>query len=235
MTIQDKYQIRIKRLTEMERAELRFLNEGISIANEYKSILICYNELKDLVLDEKLFLQIFYIKNYDNGVTYNYEIIECNEELFNIISKKTKIKVRKIKVSGKLEDKLILKGMCKLRQENQGENEFYLSHRKLMIKNDVNDSIVIPLDTISCIQKEGNSSMKLLYNNIVQELYYPSIDVIIRGIIDNKFDALKYADNLNTEQKTVKVQKKLTKGDIIIFVFSIVLLILGIILILKSL
>ena len=47
MTIQDKYQIRIKRLTEMERAELRFLNEGISIANEYKSILICYNELKD--------------------------------------------------------------------------------------------------------------------------------------------------------------------------------------------
>ena len=46
--------------------------------------------------------------------------------------------------------------MCKLRQENQGENEFYLSHRKLMIKNDVNDSIVIPLDTISCIQKEGN-------------------------------------------------------------------------------
>ena len=45
MKIQDKYQIRLKRFTEMMKADLRFLDQGISIANEIKSILIGYNEL----------------------------------------------------------------------------------------------------------------------------------------------------------------------------------------------
>ena len=161
---------------------------------------------------------MFFIKNYDNGVTYNYEVIECNEQLFNIISKKTKVKIKKIKTNAKLEDKVILKGMCKIRKDSPGENEFYLSHRKLLIKNDMNESIVIPLETISCIQKEGTTGMRFLYNNVLQELYYTNVDEVIKGIIDNKFEALKYTDNVDVNNTAAqpKPKKKITKIELFI-------------------
>lgn len=237
MKIQDKYQVRLKRFTEMMKADLRFLDQGISIANEIKSILIGYNELKELVIDDKLYLHMFFIKNYDNGVTYNYEVIECNEQLFNIISKKTKVKIKKIKTNAKLEDKVILKGMCKIRKDSPGENEFYLSHRKLLIKNDMNESIVIPLETISCIQKEGTTGMRFLYNNVLQELYYTNVDEVIKGIIDNKFEALKYTDNVDVNNIVAqpKQKNKISKIELFILVCSIILLVGGIVMIIKSL
>ena len=237
MKLQDKYQVRLKRFTEMMKADLRFLDNGISIANEIKSILIGYNELKELVVDDKLYLHMFFIKNYDNGVSYNYEVIECNEQLFNIISKVTKIKIKKIKTNAKLQDKVILKGMCRIRKDSPGENEFYLSHRKLLIKNEMNESIVIPLETISCIQKEGTTGMRFLYNNVLQELYYNNIDEVIKGIIDNKFEALKYTDNVDTNnvQAPSKVKNKLSKIELFILICSCILLIGGIVMIIKSL
>lgn len=235
MKEQEKYQIRIKRFTEMMKADLRFLDQGISIANEAKSILIGYNELKELVVDDKLYLHMFFIKNYDNGVAYNYEVIECNEQLFNIISKKSKVKIKKVKANAKLEDKIILKGMCRIRKDSPGENEFYLSHRKLLIKNDMNESIVIPLETISCIQKEGTTGMRFLYNNVLQELYYNNIDEVIKGIIDNKFEALKYTDNVNINNTEAAPKKKISVIELFLLICSCILLIAGIVLIIKSL
>ena len=46
MKFQDKYPVRIRRFNDMLRADLRFLEQGVSISNEVKSILIGYNELK---------------------------------------------------------------------------------------------------------------------------------------------------------------------------------------------
>ena len=48
MKFQDKYPVRIRRFNDMLRADLRFLEQGVSISNEVKSILIGYNELKEM-------------------------------------------------------------------------------------------------------------------------------------------------------------------------------------------
>lgn len=249
MKFQDKYPVRIRRFNDMLRADLRFLEQGVSISNEVKSILIGYNELKEMAIDESLYLHLFYIKTYDNGISYNYEVIECNEKIFKAISKKCKVKIKKIKSNAKLKDKVILEGSCRLRKDAPGESIFKLSHRRLLIENENMQPIVIPLETISCIQKDGTTGMKFLYNNIIQELYYSQIDEIIKLIVENKFEALKYTDNveyakisipneLQHEQPQViqkKPKQKLKFVDIFILLASLVLFTFGVIMIITSL
>ena len=53
----EKFIVKTKKFNTWIRSELRFLPEGISIVNEYKSILIKYNELTGLNLDDNLFFQ----------------------------------------------------------------------------------------------------------------------------------------------------------------------------------
>ena len=240
MKFQDKYPVRIRRFNDMLRADLRFLEQGVSISNEVKSILIGYNELKEMAIDESLYLHLFYIKTYDNGISYNYEVLECNEKIFKAISKKCKVKIK---------DKVILEGSCRLRKDAPGESIFKLSHRRLLIENENMQPIVIPLETISCIQKDGTTGMKFLYNNIIQELYYSQIDEIIKLIVENKFEALKYTDNieyakisvpneLQHEQPQIiqkKPKQKLKFVDIFILLASLVLFISGVIMITTSL
>ena len=48
----EKFIVKTKKFNTWIRSELRFLPEGISIVNEYKSILIKYNELTGLNLDD---------------------------------------------------------------------------------------------------------------------------------------------------------------------------------------
>ena len=141
--------------------------------------------------------------------------------------------------------KIILEDHCRLRKDSSGESYFKLSHRKLLIENENMQPIVIPLDTISCIQKEGLTGMKFLYNNIVQELYYNQIDTVIRLIADNKFESLKYTDNVdyskvsNSEEGQVnnnQLNKPKQKfADIFILIASFILFTLGVIMIITSL
>ena len=139
MKFQDKYPVRIRRFNDMLRADLRFLEQGVSISNEVKSILIGYNELKEMAIDESLYLHLFYIKTYDNGISYNYEVLECNEKIFKAISKKCKVKIKKIKSNAKLKDKVILEGSCRLRKDAPGESIFKLSRILLQICKSIVD------------------------------------------------------------------------------------------------
>ena len=77
----EKFIVKTKKFNTWIRSELRFLPEGISIVNEYKSILIKYNELTGLNLDDNLFLTLVYTKMTPSGKFFGNEQIECNEKI----------------------------------------------------------------------------------------------------------------------------------------------------------
>ena len=130
----EKFIVKTKKFNTWIRSELRFLPEGISIVNEYKSILIKYNELTGLNLDDNLFLTLVYTKMTPSGKFFGNEQIECNETIIKEIKKRTKTKITKVQnpKNGLLRDSVILVGKCRY-GFNQDEYQFYLTHKKIIL------------------------------------------------------------------------------------------------------
>ena len=217
--------VKTKKFNTWIRSELRFLPEGISIVNEYKSILIKYNELTGLNLDDNLFLTLVYTKMTPSGKFFGNEQIECNETIIKEIKKRTKKKITKIK-NGLLRDSVILVGKCRY-GFNQDEYQFYLTHKKIILISQINQ-IVFNLANIETIERGGQSGIKILYEQKFHDIFALNVDQLIQSIEQAKVYANNYDDNVNLEEFTKKSKKEIKPkylfivlGIIIIFILYI--------------
>lgn len=224
----EKFIVKTKRFNTWIRSELRFLPEGISIVNEYRSILIKYNELTGLNLDDNLFLTLVYTKMTPSGKFFGNEQIECNETIIKEIRKRTKTKITKIKnpKNGLLRDSVILVGKCRY-GFNQDEYQFYLTHKKIILISQINQ-VVFNLANIESIERGGQSGIKILYEQKYHDIFALNVDQLIQSIEQAKVYANNYDDNVNLEDITKKPKKEIKPkylfiilGIIIIFVLYI--------------
>ena len=224
----EKFIVKTKRFNTWIRSELRFLPEGISIVNEYRSILIKYNELTGLNLDDNLFLTLVYTKMTPSGKFLGNEQIESNETIIKEIRKRTKTKITKIKnpKNGLLRDSVILVGKCRY-GFNQDEYQFYLTHKKIILISQINQ-VVFNLANIESIERGGQSGIKILYEQKYHDIFALNVDQLIQSIEQAKVYANNYDDNVNLEEITKKPKKEIKPkylfiilGIIIIFVLYI--------------
>ena len=224
----EKFIVKTKKFNTWIRSELRFLPEGISIVNEYKSILIKYNELTGLNLDNNLFLTFVYTKITPTGKFFGSEQIECNKKILKEIKKRTKTKITKVQnpKNGLLRDSVILVGKCRY-GFNQDEYQFYLTHKKIILISQINQ-IVFNLANIETIERGGQSGIKILYEQKFHDIYALNVDQLIQSIEQAKVYANNYDDNVNLEEFTKKSKKEIKPkylfivlGIIIIFILYI--------------
>lgn len=215
--IDEKYKVKTKFNNEFVTADLRLLEDGISIANEFKSILIKYNYVKKLVLDKDLFLNIIYTSNSQTASNCLTEKIEASEKLIELIKNKTKIKVSKEKIK---KDSVILKGKCRLKEDSKELVEFYQTHRKIiLVEPNTGNNYIIETKKIENIEKISNTGIRFSYENHVQEIHYENTDKIVENI--NKYLSENYADTF----ELTSTKKQFPLFYLIFFLFTIISLI----------
>lgn len=221
--MEKKYSIRAKRNNEMERADLRIINEGISISNEYKSILIGYNEVTGLSLDEKLFLNITYTKESKTGKYFGNEILECSDEVMKELSKKTRKKINKISKSsnGLIKDSVIFVGKCRYNHVEE-ECTIYITHKKIILLAN-GQQISFELMNIQNLERTGSSGLKFYYGQEKYEFFSQKIEQIIMYIEQNRLYACNYDDNVDLSTAFNVPQKKKSKKRIIIIILMIII------------
>ena len=222
----EKFIVKTKKFNTWIRSELRFLPEGISIVNEYKSILIKYNELTGLNLDDNLFLTLVYTKMTPSGKFFGNEQIECNETIIKEIKKRTKTKITKVQnpKNGLLRDSVILVGKCRY-GFNQDEYQFYLTHKKIILISQINQ-IVFNLANIETIERGGQSGIKILYEQKFHDIFALNVDQLIQSIEQAKVYANNYDDNVNLEEFTKKSKKEIKPNYLFIVLGIIIIFIL---------